>query len=112
RGRRRAAGLHLAAVGPHARRPVLSVGLFRAVPAALHGRPAPARRDVDLHQPRHRLLGPAQAPGRAFRDHPPAAAAGHALTARLRRSRARPAPTPGGPRLRHPPATVRAPGSW
>ncbi len=76
RGRGRAAGLHPAAVGPHAWRPVLPLGLFRALPAALHGRPAPPGRHVGLHQPRHRLLGPAQAPGRAVRDHPPAIAAG------------------------------------
>ena len=34
------------------------LGLLRAPAAALYRRAAPARQDVDLHQPGHRLLGP------------------------------------------------------
>jgi hypothetical protein len=37
--------------------------------AALHRRPAPARRHPDLRQPRDRLLGPAHAPRHPLRDH-------------------------------------------
>ena len=74
--RRRAAGLHPATVGPHAWRAVLSLGLLRAPAAALYRRAAPARQDVDLHQPGHRLLGTAQAAGRAVRDHAAAPARG------------------------------------
>ena len=62
RGRRR---LRRAAVRPHPRRPVLAVEPVRAAAAAVHRRTAPAARAVGLHQPRHRLLGTAAAPGRA-----------------------------------------------
>ena len=68
--------LRPAALGAHPRRPVPAVEPLRAAAAAVHRRPAPLAPDVGLHQPRHRLLGPAEALRRAIRDHPAAAGAG------------------------------------
>ena len=86
-----AAGLRPAALRPHPRRPVLPLELLGPAAAAVHRRAEPLAPDVGLHQPRHRLLGPAEALRRAFGDHPAAAGGG----APGRRCRA--APCPGRP---------------
>ena len=118
-GRRRAAGLHPATVGPHAWRAVLSLGLLRAPAAALYGRAAPARQDVDLHQPGHRLLGPPSGWARRPRSRGCACARRRAPRLTAHRPGPRQAGRPGrlatlpdGPALRRRPAADRAPGSW
>ena len=58
------------ALGPHARRADLAVELSRAPPAAVPRRARHRGRDAALHQPRHRLLGTADAPRHARRDYP------------------------------------------
>jgi hypothetical protein len=71
--RGRACRIRPPAFRPHAWRPVPAVELARALLAAVHRGPAPARAPVGLHEPRHRLLGAAQALRRTVRDHAPAA---------------------------------------
>ena len=56
-----------------------SLELLRAPSATVHRRTRAAERFVGLHEPRHRLLGTAQAPRRTFRN--------HALAPRTRRAR-------------------------
>ena len=51
------------AVRSHARRTDMAVQVLRSPAAALRRRPASARRGADLRQPRHRVLGPADATG-------------------------------------------------
>ena len=65
-GRRR---LRPAALRPCPRRPVPALELPGPPAAAIHRWPAPLEADVGLHQPRHRLLGPAEALRGAFGDH-------------------------------------------
>ena len=83
---RRAGGLRPAAVRPHPWRPVPAVELLRALPAAVHRRPAPRQGHAGLREPRHRLLGAAQALRVAVGDH--AAAPGRADRAAALKARA------------------------
>src|SRR5205085_2194525 len=66
------------AVGSYPRRAVLAVELLRALPAALHGRIAPVARSLGVREPRHRLLGAAEALRCAVGNH--AAAPGQRVT--------------------------------
>ena len=76
RRRGRGGRLRPAALRPHPRRPVPALEFPGPPAAALHRRAAPLAPDVGLHQPRHRLLGAAEALRRAFGDHPAAARRG------------------------------------
>src|SRR3546814_1100175 len=58
------------AFGSYPWRPVLALESVRADAAAVRGRPASPAKALDLHQPRHRLLGAAAALRCAVRDHP------------------------------------------
>ncbi|VXB07991.1 hypothetical protein MASSI9I_100081 [Massilia sp. 9I] len=69
-------GLSPAALGPYARRPILPVEFVRAAAAAFCRRLAPGTRHVGVYQPRHRLLGAAEALRRAVGDHAGAPGAG------------------------------------
>ena len=96
--RRRASRLRPSALRPHARRPDLPVDVPRAPAAAVHRRAAPARRPLGLHQPRHRLLGTAEAARCAVGDHLPPAGAGIAVFAYLQsRIRGTASTGPGAP---------------
>src|SRR5258708_2202244 len=69
-----------AALRAHARRAVLAVEFSGAPAAAVHRGPRPPRPHVGLHQPRHRVLGTADAIRGAFGDH--AHSPGQGVTAR------------------------------
>src|SRR5439155_4980135 len=66
RGSRR---LSIAAIRAHARRPVLAVEFPGAPAAAVHRGAASPRPNVGLHQPRHGVLGTADAIRGSFGDH-------------------------------------------
>ncbi len=90
--RRGAGGFRPPALRPHARRSVLPVDLPRAPAAAVHRRAPSPGQALGLHQPRHRLLGAAEAARRAVGDHVPPARTGVASGARggcCRRANAR-----------------------
>jgi hypothetical protein len=78
-----------AAVGPHPWRPVLPVEPVRAAAAAFRRRAAPGQAAVGVHQPRHRLLGAAEALRRAVRNHSGAPGASGVKTAKSCRMRYR-----------------------
>jgi hypothetical protein len=73
RGGGGAGRLSSADLRPYSWRAVPAVELVRALSAAFHRRIEPLAGSLGLHQPRHRLLGPAQTAGGAVGDHPPAA---------------------------------------
>ena len=64
------------ALRPYPRWPIPAVELLRAASAAVHGGASSPWKSLGLHQPRHRLLGPAKAPGRPFGDHASSTGAG------------------------------------
>ncbi len=67
--RRRAVRDRAAALRSHPRRPDLAVRLRRPPAATVPRRASPPRQRPDLREPGHRLLGAADAPRRAGRDH-------------------------------------------
>src|SRR5205085_10497768 len=58
------------AFGAHPRRPNLALELSGQTAATVRGRALSPRRDAALRQPRHRLLGTANATRHYRRDHP------------------------------------------